>query len=421
MKRFMILLIVVAVAGGIGWQIYRKAFLIRNEVETRRRGPVAVAVEVKPVETGSIRDIRDFTGTLLARSQFVVAPKIAGRIKRLFFNIGDRVQQGQVVAVLDDEEYRQQVDQARAELAVARANLEESQDALELTKRELERTVVLRQKKIASESELDAAESKYKSQESKLKVAQAQVVQKEAALRVAEVRLSYTRIEVPPNEGNGYRVVGERYVHQGAMLAANNPIISIFDIRTMIAAIHVIEQDYSKLQVGMAADVFTDAYPGKTFVGTVVRVAPLLKETSRQARVEIEIPNPEGLLKPGMFIRAEIEFRQHDNTTVVPMDALVKREDKTGVFVIDRGEKKARFVPVSVGIKNGRQVEILSPPLSGDVVTLGHHLLEDGAPVILSYDQQKEAAQQTGDKTGSKKGERKKLKDKEKSSGGNAS
>lgn len=392
MKRWVFILMVIAAAAGIGWQIYQKAFLAPKGAETRRTGPVPVAVEIEPVAKGLIRDVRDFTGSLNARSQFVVAPKIAGRVQRLLFNIGDRVQKGQLIALLDDEEYRQQVDQVRAELAVARANLEESQDTLELTRRELERTVALRQKKIASESELDAAESKYRNQESKLKVAMAQVIQKEAALRGAEIRLSYTRIEVPPNQEKGVQVVGERYVHEGALLAANNPIISIFDISSMIAAIYVIEQDYSKVQVGMTADVSTDAYPGRTFRGRIVRKAPLLRETSRQARVEIEIPNPEGLLKPGMFVRASIGFGGNANATLIPRDALVKRGEAVGVFRVDREEKTARFIPVVTGIVNGRQVEIQSPSLSGYVVTLGHHLLEDGAPVILPEDRKEPAA-----------------------------
>lgn len=386
MKRFIIILIIVAAAGGIGWRIYRKAFLAQEGAGRKRTGPVPVAVEIKPVEIGSIRDIRDFSGTLEARSQFIVAPKIAGRIKKLYFNIGDKVQQGQVVALLDDEEYRQQVDQARAELEVAKANLEEIRNTLEITRRDYERTVILRKKKIASESELDAADSKYKSQESQLKVAMAQVVQKEAALKVAEVRLSYARIEVPASESDGFRVVGERYVHEGAMLAANNPIISIFDIRSVIAVIHVIELDYAKIRVGMDAVSFTDAYPQKEFKGKIVRMAPLLKETSREARVEIEIPNPEGLLKPGMFVRVKIEFGEHDRSTLVPRDALVKREGKTGVFMADLQAKKARFVEITSGITTENRVEILKPALSGQVITLGQHLLEDGAPILLPED-----------------------------------
>jgi RND family efflux transporter MFP subunit len=129
--------------------------------------------------------------------------------------------------------------------------------------------------------------------------------------------------------------------------------------------------------------VTTDAYPGQVFAGRIVRVAPLLKETSREARVEVEIPNPEGLLKPGMFVRAQIEFDRHDNATVVPTNALARREDRQGVFLADLTEKKARFVPVTVGIRSGDEAEITAPPLAGMVVTLGQHLLTDGSAIVV--------------------------------------
>ncbi len=74
----------------------------------------------------AIREIGTFTGTLLPKSQYVVAPKIAGRLEKLFVNIGDPVERGQVIALIDDDEFVQQVDQARAELDVARANTEET-------------------------------------------------------------------------------------------------------------------------------------------------------------------------------------------------------------------------------------------------------------------------------------------------------
>ena len=131
------------------------------------------------------------------------------------------------MAVLDDDEYRQQVDQAKAELDVARANVLERQNALENAKREYDRTVALRQKKISSESQLDASESEYNAEQAKLKVALAQVSQKEAALKMAQVRLSYTQITVPKNNTTGFRVVGERFVDQGEMLSANKPIVTI--------------------------------------------------------------------------------------------------------------------------------------------------------------------------------------------------
>ena len=151
------------------------------------------------------------------------------------------------------------------------------------------------------------------------------------------------------------------------------------------------------MQIGLDAVAKTDAFPGKAFSGKIVRVAPLLKETSREARVEIEIPNHGGLLKPGMFTRVHIEFDQHDNATVVPLDALVKRNGEEGVFVADLEERKAYFLPVIPGIFNGNRAEIVSPSLSGYVVTLGHHLLEDGASIILPVENQKHIGEKSSE------------------------
>jgi len=406
MKKFIVIGVVFTLAGLLGWQIYQKVNAPQKSTRQRNRS-AKVAVEIRPVQKASIRDIRRFTGTLLPKSQFIVAPKISGRLKKLMFNLGDTVKAGQLVAVLDDEESLQQVDQARASLEVARANLEESQSTLENVKREFDRTVVLREKKIASESELDEASSRFKTQQAKLKVALAQVGQKEAELKVSQVRLSYTQIRVPPNEGKGHRVVGERYVYEGALLAPNKPIVSIIDIRNVIAAIYVIERDYAKMQIGMQAVAATDAFPNRTFSGKIVRVAPQLKATSRQARVEIEIPNRKGLLKPGMFVKVEIEFDRNENATVIPLEALIKHSGVQCVFVADTEKEIARFIPVTTGIVNGRQAEVLKPALSGFVVTLGQHLLEDGAAIILPSEKQKDPANKEKRREKSKKKKKK--------------
>ncbi|MCK5553167.1 MAG: efflux RND transporter periplasmic adaptor subunit, partial [Deltaproteobacteria bacterium] len=320
MKKTLGILIVLTLMALVGWQVHRRVSTSLKGSQRQRRA-VAVAVEVAPVHKGTIRDIGLFTGSLLPKSYFVVAPKIAGRLEKLLVNIGDRVKRGQLIAVLDDEEYVQQVEQARAELEVAKANVEESRSTLDMAQREFERAKALRQKKIASESELDAALAQFKAQGAKCKVALAHVAQKEAALKAAQVRLSYTKIRAWWEDGNEPRVVGERFVDEGAMLKANDSIVSVLEIQTLTGVIHVIERDYSAVQIGQEARITTDAFPGKPFTGKVIRVAPLLKETSRQARVEVEIPNRERLLKPGMFIRAQIQFARHDDATVVPVTA----------------------------------------------------------------------------------------------------
>jgi RND family efflux transporter MFP subunit len=382
MKKVIGIFVVLVLVGLLGWQVFRRASTSLKG-SPRRRQAVAVAVEVVPVKRATIRDVKFFTGSLLPKSYFVVAPKIAGRLEKLLVNIGDHVKRGQLIAVLDAEEYAQQVEQARAEMEVAKATVEENRSALDVAQREFERAQALRQKKIASESELDAAEAQYKAQGAKYKVALAQVAQREAALKATQVRLSYTQIRASWEDGSGYRIVGERFVDEGTMLKANDAIVSVLEIHSLRAVIHIIERDYSKVRVGQEAVVSTDAFPGTTFTGKVLRVAPLLKETSRQARVEIEVPNRDQLLKPGMFIRAQIEFARHTDVTLVPLSALAKRGDQQGVFLADTQTMKARFVPVTLGLVNGKLAEIVKPSLSGSVVTLGHHLLEDGSAITV--------------------------------------
>lgn len=350
------------------------------------RAEVAVAVEIAPVERGEIRDLRVFTGTLLPRARFVFAPKIAGRLLYLPFHIGDTIPSGAVVAKLDDEEYRQQVYQAAASLEVAKATVEQQATELALAQREMDRIKFLREKNIAAEADWDQAEARYKARAAQLRVAEAQMHEKEAALKAAEVRLSYATIISPPDSDGGIWRVEERYVDVGAMLAANMPILSVVDLRCVIAVIHVIERDYPSLAVGLPVEMTTDAYPGQRFTGKVLRIAPVLRESSRQARVEIEIPNESLLLRPGMFIRATLEFARHPDARLIPRTAFVKRDGKPGVFWIESTEKGkaiARFYEVKPGILTQERVEILEPPLEGYVVTLGHHLLSNGSPVLL--------------------------------------
>lgn len=382
-KRKNILIgIIVVVVILIGWQVIKK--IKSGQGSSFQNTAVPIAVEIAEVRKSSIQDVGKFTGTLIPRSQFMVAPKVSGRLEKLMVNIGDWVQRGQLIAILDDEEYSQQVHQAEADLLVAQANLEESKTSLDVAERELERVQELHQKGISADSELDAAKGAFATQEARYKVAMAQVSNREAALESANIRLSYTQIKVSWDEGSDRRVVGERLVHEGALLSPNEPIISILEINPLLAVIHITDKDYFRVEKGQTAIISSNALPNKLVSGKIERIAPLLQETSRSARIEIEIPNQEALLKPGMFVNVEIEYKAIDNATVVPVSSLVNRDNRQGIFLVDIENKIAKFVPVTVGISNSEIMEIVNPPsLTGYVVTLGQHLLADGSPIIL--------------------------------------
>lgn len=384
MKKLLLLLIVLAIVAMVGWRLYQYQRGAGPDATKGRRSAVSVPVETRPIQKGAIQDVGVFTGSLEPKSQYAVAAKVSGWLRELLVDVGDKVEHNQVIAVLDDEEFAQEVEQARAELQVTKANAANCASDLDIAKREYERAKALREKQIASAAALDVSEAAFNACQTRYKVSLAQVAQKEAALKTADVRLSYTKVRAFWEEGDQTRVVGEKFVDEGALLQMNQPIVSILQNNPLTAVVYVIERDYPKVTIGQQAVVTTDAYPGRSFAGGITRIAPLLKESSRQARVEVEVPNLDLMLKPGMFVRARVEFARHENATLIPLPALVRRNDKEGIFIADSKNLKVRFVPVTTGISSGELVEIIEPEISGLAVTMGNHLLEDGSDITMA-------------------------------------
>ncbi len=331
----------------------------------------------------TIRDISEFTGSLKPRNRFLLAAKIPGRLQQLKVNIGDKLTYGQLVAVLDDHEYQQQMEQARALLEVARANSRAAFQSVTISTRELSRVKSLRTSNISTVSELDTARDSFSLKKVAYEVAKAQLAEKKASFKLAQIRLSFTRIHAQWRNKRAHLIVGERFVDEGTLLSINTPIVSLIDISSLVAVIHVTERDYYKLKVGQPVNITAEAIRNRTMKGRITRIAPVIKESSREATVEIEVSNPGEILKPGLFIRAEIEFAAHHNAVVIPQSTLVKRNGVTGVFRADLAENKARFIRIKQGISNNGLVEVLTPKLSGDVITIGHHLLEEGSKILV--------------------------------------
>ena len=376
MKKIVLRVLVVVFILFLLWRIIA---LIRGPEEASRSGgrpPVAVEVETIAYET--IRDIREFTGTVYPLYLYIIAPKISGRIIEIQKRIGDTVTKGEVIARIDDAEYQQAVLEAGANLKIAQASLSETVSQLELSAQELERAQSLQEKGIASPSELDAVQTNFTAQQSRLKLAEAQVEQREAALKSARIRLEYSVLTAPEP---GY--IGERFVDEGTLLAPNSPVVSVIGIDRVIVRTTIIERDYGLLDIGQTAEISVDAFPDRRFSGTVSHIAPLLQEASRVAQMEVVVQNDSHVLKPGMFANLRVVLEEKDSAQVIPATALVRRNSNNGVFMVQQGETTARYEAVVTGIESRDRIEILEPKLEGMAVTLGHHLLEDGSPVIL--------------------------------------
>ena len=346
------------------------------------RGPVPV--EIAPIEQGPIALRRSFTGSLDANAEFVVAPKVEGRIEQIDVDLGDRVSRGQVVARLDDAEHQQVVAQAEAELAVARANLSEAESQLNLAGRELERLEQLRQRGMGSESELDIARAEREAAQARVEVARAQVSRAGAALAMARIRLGYTRVSADWSGGSETREVAERFLDEGGTVAANEPLLRIVELDPLTAVFHVPERDYARLQVGQQAELYTDAWPGEAFPGEISRIAPVFRANARQARVELRVDNPERRLKPGMFARIELVLARVDDAITVPEAALVRRDGSDGVFRVADDSGTVAWQPVQPGIREAGRVQVAGLDPDGRVVVLGQQLLDDGTAIRIA-------------------------------------
>jgi len=351
--------------------------------DKRTSTAMPVAVEVSDIVHGPMEQRRTFSGALAPHAEFVISPKVSGRVERLFANLGDVVEKGQVIAELDNDEYVQAVAQAHADLLVAKANLMEAENALEIAARELNRFETLRTRGVASDSQLDAARADQLSKQARREVARAQVTRSEAMLEAVKIRLGYTKITAEWTDGNGSRVVAERFVDEGDMVAANDPILSIVALDPMIGIIFVSEKDYVGLHSDQAAYLTTDAFADKRFDGKIQRIAPVFGSDTRQARIELTIDNPGHLLKPGMFIRATVVLDQVADAVMVPEAALTSRDDQPGVFVVSADGRTVSFQPVRTGIREDNRVQLIGDEISGLVVVLGHQLLNDGAAITI--------------------------------------
>lgn len=379
LPALIVLLFVLAIAGALGWFILSS----RSSGPSARSqtGPAPVAVEMRPVESGVMRDMRQFTGTLESSARFTVAAKVGGLVQSVLVDLGDRIEQGQIIARIDDAELVQAVAQAEADLAVRRAELARAGSDLSLAQRDYERSEQLRERGIAAESQLDEISARLGSAQASMQLAEAQVARAESTLLLRRIELGYAQVTATWSENAAYGSVAERHQDPGNTVQANAPVFTVVSLDPLKAVVTVTERDYAGLRVGQRATLTTDGAPGRSFEATIERIAPVFSQTSRQARIELTVGNPDQLLRPGMFARVRIVLEETQAGAIVPQAALARRDGREVVFVLDDGGGTVRMVPVSTGIVESGRVQIIEPAIAGRVVTLGQQLLRDGSAV----------------------------------------
>ncbi len=147
---------------------------------------------------------------------------------------------------------------------------------------------------------------------------------------------------------------------------------------------NVVEKDLRLVNAGDPARVEVDAYPGETFSGRIARVAPVLDPATRTAEIEIEVPNADFRLKPGMYARMSVTIESRRDTTLVPKASVVDYEGARGVFTMT-ADNKAKFQPVEIGIEDAERVEVRAGITAADtLVTTGASALRNNDTLIVA-------------------------------------
>ena len=381
MKRLFLIVITFLGLGtlfyGLGIGPFKEELAKGQQKAGKRQRERTVAVQVAKVKIGEVEERLRYVGSLVANVSVTVAPKIVGRIERVFVDVGDRVERGQHLARLEMEELEEEVKEAEASFKVVEATLKGKEAELWDLKRKLERYRILFEKNFIAREEVDTIETRGLSAKAQVELTKAQMAQMKARLDNSRIRLKYAEVISP---FAGY--VGKRFIERGAIVNSNTPLVTIVDISRVKVIVSVVEKDYRKISPGQLSSITVDAYPGRTFTGKVARVSPVLDKDTRTADFESEISNPGNVLRPGMFARVTVITQKREKAFLIPEAALLRKGEGVGVFKLDRDRKRAIYVPLEIGVTYDGKVEVVRGLEGGDqVITLGSHLLKNGQRV----------------------------------------
>lgn len=298
-------------------------------------------------------------------AQVDVSAKAVGYLDTVLVDRGDVVRRGQLLALVRPSDLPDQLASARGAVAQAEA-------ANALAGITLERTSALAPKGLVSQQELQAATTAKAASDAQLAAAKANL----AALAT---RLGETRLEAPFDG-----VVVARRVDPGALVGpATGPVLTVARVDVLRAFVPVAEKYAAKLRVGQTAHVTFEGAGFAPATATVRRLAPAFDALSRTLDAELQLPNPQGALRSGLYGRAEIEVDLQQAVPLVPASAVQLFEDRAFVYVLE-GEV-ARRRPVTLGEDLGDRIAVTAGLAAGErLIVRGIDTLSDGAKVRVA-------------------------------------
>jgi RND family efflux transporter MFP subunit len=309
-------------------------------------------VPVLPVQRADVPDLLEAVGTVRAAQTSQLASQMMGNIVELRVHEGDRVQRGQVLAVIDEAQPRAAVDRAMAAESAAGQEVAASESDLTLAQSTLNRYQNLYDKKSVSPQEFDEVKARYQAALAHHDMTLAGQAQAKAGLAQAHTSFSYTRI-LAPFDG----MVTEKKADPGMLASPGFPIFTIEGLGRYRLEATVNENDLQYVRMGEQVPVVVDALETTNLKGKVVQIVPAADPGSRSFLVKIELP-ADTRLRSGLFGRAQFS-RGKRSSLLIPQTTVVQRGQLQGVYVLDLN-KIASLRYVTLGKISGAQVEVLA-------------------------------------------------------------
>jgi len=297
-------------------------------------------------------DVLEAVGTVRAAQTSQLASQITGNLAEVRTQEGDRVQRGQILAVIDDAQLRTGVDHAAAAEIAARQEVTASTSDLALAESTLKRYQNLYDKKSVSPQEFDEVKARYQAALAHRDITSANQDQAKAALGQAHTSLSYTRIQAPFDG-----VITEKRADPGTLAAPGLPIFTIEGLGHYRLEASLNEGDLRFVRTGEVVAVVVDALETTKLKGRVAQIMPAADPGSRSFLVKIELP-ADARLRTGQFGRAQFSRGQR-SSLLIPQTAVVERGQLQGVYVLDQN-KIASLRYVTLGKSAGAAVEVLA-------------------------------------------------------------
>ena len=315
-------------------------------------------LQVLAVQQANMPDLLEAVGTVRAAQTSDVASQMMGNIIEIRAHEGDRVQRGQVLALIDDSQPRAALDRATAADLAAQQQLVGADSDLALAESTLKRYQTLFEKKSVSPQEFDEVKARQQAALARRDMATAGQAQAQAALSQARTSLDYTRIRAPFDG-----VVTEKKADSGTLASPGMPIFTVEDVRRYRLEATVNESDLRYVRSGQQVSVAIDALDNAGLNGKVVQIVPAADAASRTFMVKIELPT-DTRLRSGLFGRAQFS-RGERRALLIPRSAVVERGQLQGIYVLDQN-KVAGLRYITLGKPSGGEVEVLAGLRDGE-------------------------------------------------------